>query len=68
MTPLNFNYFSNKPIVWLRFKSIDEDDSFITVFNNSGLVASNIFYTYIYLMGLAEWSEDRITWNEFFTE
>ncbi|MCK9282305.1 MAG: hypothetical protein M0P71_16940 [Melioribacteraceae bacterium] len=67
MVPLDFAFFADKPVVWLRLKSVLTENAFITEFNKSGLVSFDVFYPYDYLMDIAEWSEDRVTWNEFYT-
>lgn len=63
MTPLSPTFFSDKPVVWLRFKVVPEDKGLITEFNTEDLVAFNINYSYSYLAGIAQWAAPEMDWD-----
>ncbi len=65
--PLNYNFFSNKTDVWVKFLISPNDQAEVSEFNEEGLVVFGIFYKYEDLMMFAQWSEDRINWTEFYT-
>ena len=67
MVPLDFAFFADKPAAWFRLKSVLTENALITEFDTCGLVAFDVFYPYLYLMDIAEWSVDIVTWNEFYT-
>lgn len=62
---MNFDFFADKTIVWIRFIVVPRQVGLVTEFNDINLVAFDIEYNYQNLIGFAQWSEDRITWNNF---
>lgn len=66
--PLSYYDFVDETMVWVRFKYGLEDQGLITEFNLDGIVVFDTNYKYEDLVNKAEWSINRITWNEFFEE